>query len=119
MTPKALQQFRARLPDCELALYADIRSGTVLLKDGVLRYPQEYLDALCACAALLYRDSPEFDGAVADPILFFGPTGGRAFFRAPDDPSEALCCICGPGTDVSVLLEEGRALLSPEGSLAP
>lgn len=118
MTPKALAEFRARLPACELAVYADIRSGTVLLKDGVLRYPQEYLDALCECAALLFRDNPEFDGTAADPIFFFGPTGGRAFFRAPDDPTEALCCICGSDTDISVLLEEGRALLQPDGALS-
>jgi len=114
MTPKALAEFRTRLPECELAVYADIRSGTVLLKDGVLRYPQEYLDALCECAGLLFRENPEFDGAPTDPILFFGPTGGRAFFRAPDDPSEALCCIIGVGTDVSALLREGRALLAPQ-----
>lgn len=118
MTPQALAEFRAKLPACELAVYADIRSGTVLLTDGVLRYPQEYLDALCECAAQLFRGDPEFDGAKADPILFFGPTGGRAFFRAPDDPTEALCCICGSDTDVSVLLEEGRALLMPGGAVS-
>ncbi len=113
MTPKALEEFRAKLPECELAVYADIRSGTVLLKDGILRYPQEYLDALCECAAQLFRDDPEFDGATADPILFFGPTGGRAFFRTPDEPSEALCCICGSEVDVATLLREGRALVAP------
>lgn len=118
MTPKALAEFRAGLPECELAVYADIRSGTVLLKDGVLRYPQEYLDALCSCAAMLFRDNPEFDGAAADPILFFGPTGGRAFFRAPDDPTEALCCICGSGTDIALLLQSARALLAPDGGAA-
>lgn len=116
MTPKALADFRERLPDCELAVYADIGSGTVLLSNGTLRYPQEYLDALCECAAQLFRQGVEFEGASADPILFFGPTGGRAFFRSPQDPSEALCCICGPATDVSRLLDLARELFA--GGLA-
>lgn len=118
MTPKALAEFRARVPACELAVYADIRSGTVLLSDGILRYPQEYLDALSACAALLFRSNPSFDEAAVDPILFFGPTGGRAFFRAPDDPTEALCLICGKTTDITALLAEGRAFLAPDEATA-
>ncbi|MEM6609804.1 MAG: hypothetical protein AAF689_14645 [Pseudomonadota bacterium] len=113
MTPEALADFRAQLPQCELAVYADIRSGTVLLTDGALRYPQEYLDALSECAAQLFAEAPAFDDHVIDPVLIFGPTGGRAFFCSSVDPSEALCCLFGTGADITKLLAAGRALVSP------
>ncbi|MEM9318840.1 MAG: hypothetical protein AAGA70_07505 [Pseudomonadota bacterium] len=112
MTSVDLADFRAQLPQCELAVYADIGSGTVLLTDGSLRYPQEYLDALCECAAQLFRGDPAFDGQATDPIMVFGPTGGRVFFRAPSDPTEALCCICGPETDVTMLITAARRMLA-------
>lgn len=112
MTPKALAEFRDQLPDCELVVYADIGSGTVLLRDGALRYPQEYLDALCSCAAQIFRGGPSYDGVALDPVLFFGPTGGRAFFQSSADPSAALCCIVGPDVDVASFLQAGRALMA-------
>ena len=109
MTPRALSEFRAKLPDCELAVYADIGSGTVLSADGALRYPQEYLDALCACAAELFsEDASEQD---SDHVMFMSATGSRAWFRSANVPNEALCCICAPGVDLARLITASRGVL--------
>lgn len=116
MTPNELSQFRSRLPHCELAVYADIRSRLVLATDGALRYPQEYLDALCACAAQLFEGIPDYAGQAVEQVLFLGPTGGRAFFRAESQPDEALCCIFGPGAGVAELTAQAGAALSAGGA---
>lgn len=112
MTPQALRAFRAKLPDCDLAVYADLGARTVLGADSALRVPQEYLDALCDCAAFLFAaaEAPS-DGAVEE-ILFLGPTGGRGFFRSAADPGEALCLICAPDADLARLAAAARAALA-------
>jgi hypothetical protein len=109
MTPSALAELRARLPACELAVYADYGSGTVLGADGAFQYPQEYLDALCQCAARLFGEADlELDHAT-----FLSPTGGRVFMRASDSSTEALCCICAPDAELSKLLNEIRDGMNP------
>lgn len=116
MTPQALKAFRIRVPDCELAVYADLGSGTVLGADAGLRYPQEYLDALCTCAAALFDAAPQDGAAPVDHVLFLGPTGGRGFFRRIDEPGEALCCICAPDVRAERLIVEARVALAKGGS---
>lgn len=121
MTPQALKAFRLRVPDCELAVYADLGSGTVLGADGALRYPQEYVDALCASAAALFAAAPEGaqpDGRTAsvDHVLVQGPAGCRGFFRRLDEPGEALCCICAPAVDTMRLIAEARVALAKAGA---
>ncbi|MBF9035443.1 hypothetical protein HKCCE2091_14445 [Rhodobacterales bacterium HKCCE2091] len=111
MTPRALSEFRSRLPGCDLVVYADIASRTVLASDGALRYPQEYLDALCLSAAELLAPGSGLGGEPAAEVLFLTETGARAFFRAPDATGESLCCICAPEIDVTDLRREARAAL--------
>ena len=113
MTPTALNAFRRKLADCELAVYVDLQSCTVLSSDGALRFPQEYLDVICACAADLFEAAPEAAGPV-EHVLFFSPTGSRSFFRNVADPNEALCCICSADADVKTLIENARAALVGE-----
>lgn len=116
MTPEALRRFRARLPDCDLAVYADLGARTVLAADGALRVPQEYLDALCDCGAVLFAAADAAEaGRGGDPaceVVFLGPTGGRGFFRLPEEPGEALCCIFAPETDLRRLAAEAQAALA-------
>ncbi len=113
MTPNALNAFRRAVADCELAVYVDLGSRTVLSSDGALHYPQEYLDALCASAASLFAAAPEKEGPV-EHVLFVSPTGSRGFFRNLADPSEALCCICAAEVDTQSLIEKARAALDDE-----
>lgn len=115
MTPSALADFRSRLPDCELVVFADIGSRTVLGSDGALRYPQEHLDALCDTAAELFRDGPDLGAGPVEHVMFVSATGSRVFLRAANSPREALCCIGAPAMDFTVLLAEGRAALAGNG----
>lgn len=111
MTPNDLREFRTGIPACELALYADIGSRTVLGTNSVLRYPQEYLDALCGCAAELFHAVPDDGHSPAEHVILFGPTGGRAFVRSPAEPNEVLCCICSTDVAADRLLSAARAAL--------
>lgn len=114
MTPHALNAFRSRVAECELAVYVDLHSRTVLSSDGALQFPQEYLDALCACAADLFAAAPEGAGPV-EHVLFVSPTGSRSFFRNPADPNEALCCIGAAEVAVEPLIVAARAALAGAG----
>ncbi len=111
MTTDDLARLRADLPECELALFADIGSGTVLAVASALKHPQEDLDALCAEAARLFADSGAFAGAEAECAVLLTATGCRAFFRDPAEPGEALCCLCAPGVAPERLLAAGRGAL--------
>ncbi|KAB2886447.1 MAG: hypothetical protein F9K34_02255 [Albidovulum sp.] len=113
MTPSALNAFRRKLTDCELAVYVDLESRTVLSSDGALHFPQEYLDALCACAADLLASGPKREGPV-EHVLFLSPTGSRMFFRNLAEPNEALCCICAAEVAVGTLIDTARAALAGE-----
>jgi hypothetical protein len=111
MTPHILASLRRAVPACTLVVWADIGKGTVLAADGNLAYPQEYLDALADCAALLLHiPGPGTEGG-ARSAVFVGPTGSRIFFGMPDAPSEALCCLCSPVADAGALLETIRSVM--------
>lgn len=116
MTPDALGKLRGRLSDCDVLIYADLHSRTVLSTDGAVRHPQEQLDALCHAAADLFAASEGTRSDGLPHIFFLSPTGGRAFFRNTKEPSEALCCIFGPDADVDTLFREIRAALPGEGA---
>ncbi|MEM7074047.1 MAG: hypothetical protein AAGA28_04495 [Pseudomonadota bacterium] len=116
MTPLALQKLRARVPGCELLVYTDLQSRTVLGSDGALRYPQEHLDALCLCAADLFDVTGHAPKGPFSHALFFGAGGGRGFFRNGADPGEALCCICALSVDVDQLVQVMNEALGAESS---
>lgn len=111
MTADDLARLRADVPECELALFADIESGTVLAVASALKHPQEDLDALCTEAARLFADSGTFEDAEPECAVLLTATGCRAFFRDPAEPGEALCCLCAPGVPPERLLEAGRGAL--------
>ena len=116
MTPDTLAQLRDRLPDCELVLYADIASKTVLASDARLVHPQENLDTICACAKA-FLNAPRLDShEVTDEVVFRTPTSIRVFMRAVADPHEALACVCGPEADLDAVLTTFREAL---GDAAP
>ncbi len=113
MTPSALNAFRKKLADCDLAVYVDLGSRTVLSSDGALHYPQEFLDALGASAADLFEAAPKVERPV-EHVLFLSPTGCRGFFRGPSDPNEALCCICSAEVSMEQLIDNARSALAGE-----
>jgi hypothetical protein len=112
MTPDTLAQLRTRLADCELVLYADIASRTVLASDARLNHPQENLDKICACARA-FLDAPRLASQeVTSEAVFRTPTSTRVFMRARVDPREALACVCGPHVDLAAVLGTMREALA-------
>lgn len=112
MTPDTLAQLRSRLPACELILYADIASGTVLASNARLVHPQENLDTICACAKAFLNAPRLASHEVTDEAIFKTPTSIRVFMRAVADPHEALACVCGPDADLDSILTLFREALS-------
>jgi hypothetical protein len=108
MTPDRLAAVRARIPDCALAIWADMETSTVLAGDADLHYPQEHLDALGDCAAMLLGLPGLGDGPQPDDAIFLGPTGSYGFLRIPGAAGEALCCLCGPMLDPDALIQAIR-----------
>lgn len=112
MTPDILRRLRKRLPDCELVLYADIASGTVLASDARLVHPQENLDTICTCARAFLNAPRLASHDLTNEAVFQTPTAKRVFLRAFADPCEALACICGPESDLAEVLAAMRAALA-------
>jgi hypothetical protein len=112
MTPDTLAQLRKRLPDCELVLYADIASGTVLASDARLVHPQENLDVICGCARAFLNAPRLASHDLTAEALFRTPTSTRIFLRSLADPHEALACVCGPRADLKTVLETLRSALA-------
>ncbi|MEM7722239.1 MAG: hypothetical protein AAF376_07675 [Pseudomonadota bacterium] len=111
MTPQTLSDIKSRMPGCALAVWADLASGTVLAGTGDLDYPQEYLDALGACAIAVLGVPDPLDAAPVDAAVIFGPTCSYAFHRNPDAADEALCFLCAPASDAEALVASVKAAL--------
>jgi hypothetical protein len=111
MTPDTLRHLRRRLADCELVLYADISSGTVLAADSRLVYPQENLDTISDCARAFLSAPRLASHDLTSEAVFQTPTATRVFMRARADENEALVAVCGPRTDLAHVLQEMSAAL--------
>lgn len=92
MPAEALIRLRSELPDCELAMLADLGSRTVLGWDGALKFPQEQLDSLAATAAELLARAEAADTAIVST-----PTEARVFIRAPGGGARR-CALSRPPT---------------------
>ncbi|MDG4647764.1 hypothetical protein P6F26_04865 [Roseibacterium sp. SDUM158017] len=112
MTPETLRHLRKRLADCELILYADITSGTVLASDSRLIYPQENLDTICTCAKAFLSAPRLASHDLTNEAVFQTPTATRVFMRAHSDDNEALAAVCGPKTDLAHVMHEMRGALA-------
>lgn len=118
MTPvinsETLAKFRAQVPACSLAIWSDIRSGTVLAVDGSLDYPQEYLDAFSALATdtLSLPAPPDADGSC---VLTFSTTGLQVFAKGAAMPDVALTCLAPLDADVRQIECAAMSLVSSSG----
>lgn len=101
MTPETFSQFREAHPECALLVLSDTRSGTVLVSDGALAYPQEYLDTISATA----RETLKTSGAQRSWAVFLAPNGVHLFQRVAQLGNVALTCLITPGADVDTMHE--------------
>ncbi|ABD57064.1 hypothetical protein [Jannaschia sp. CCS1] len=111
MTSEALAEFRVQVPACQLALWSDIRSGTVLAVDGTLDHPQEYLDAFSSMAAqALSLPGPRSDEAAC--TFAANATGLHLFVTGAAIPGVALTCVMALDADVDQIEDAAVSFLS-------
>lgn len=99
-----LDALRRTCTAVETVVYMDLRSGTVLGRSAALDIPQELLDGLATLSSdLLGGANGETDEAV-----LLKPGEALVMRRAPANAGEALCLVCAPDADVSVVLDGAR-----------
>ncbi|MEO1640654.1 MAG: hypothetical protein AAFU41_15540 [Pseudomonadota bacterium] len=113
MVVDELDALREKFDGCDTLAFADLSTQMILVTNSGSTLRREALDNLCAEAALVL-------GSKGDPALGQNPTNqaivlnkraARIFVRSAAEPSDALCCICGPETDIAGLTAEATACL--------
>ncbi|MEL7150688.1 MAG: hypothetical protein AAGK71_08140 [Pseudomonadota bacterium] len=113
-----LDAMRADVRGCSLVAYADLTSQLVLCTSAAAKPAQEEMNALSQAAQLAldgaYAESaaPSWGGqAPAEVSVLMTGSDARLFLRAPENPAEALMCVCAPDTDLEAAVTQGRATL--------
>lgn len=111
VTTKVLASFRSQVPECNLALWSDIRSGTVLSVDAALDYPQEYLDAFSnmATQALSLPRRTDQDGTC---VIAANASGLQLFATGIAMPGVALTCLASLDADIANIQSAALSLVS-------
>ena len=109
MTEIDLAEFRARMAGCELVMFADIATQTILASDCAIKLGQEHLDHLCSKARAVFG----IDACASITSVYLErPTGKTVIVRRDGNGSEVLCSVFGPTTDLSGVVEMAGKLLS-------
>lgn len=113
MQTQDLDSLVEKHPDCIIAAYADIGTGITLLTNSVRAFPREALDEMCVEAALTLGivDAPPLGSATCTEAIKAAKSALHVYLRAPDDPTDALICLCRPTISLALFLEDARACL--------
>lgn len=111
LSPKALAAFRADNPMCTLAIWSDIRAGTVLAVDATLEVPQEYLDAFSATASQVLA-APCVPHAEDTCVLLANDIGLQVFAQSQALPYVALICVTPAHAQAGALQRAATAFLA-------
>lgn len=114
-----LDAIRAEMQGCTLVAYADLSSQLVLCTSAAAKPAQEEMNALSK-AAQLALDGAYAEGAApswnatapAELSVLMTGSEARLFLRAPENPVEALMCVCAPDTDLEAAVTQARAALA-------
>ena len=116
-----LDALREQFPDCLAVAYADISSGIVLCVSAREKHPQEHLDSLCTTAADLFNGATAgtFSTALtsdADALFEEGLVLTQSetclFLRSPQDPKEAMFCVCSARIDLDAFKARAKQQLN-------
>lgn len=102
-------------PDCIIASYADMGTGITLTTSGKL-FPREALDEMCVEAALTLGTphAPPLGAVACAEAVKADKQALHVYLRAPDEPTDALICLCRPTIPLERFLEDARACLNAE-----
>lgn len=115
MTTTNLSRLRTCIDGCELVVLADISTKTVLAWDGVLRLPQEHLDAICDLADEIFLIDAGADASQPETAVLARQSGVRVFVRSPEDPAEVLCAVLSASADAAQAIEACASFFEPSG----
>ena len=113
MQTDVLDGLAKKHPDCIIAAYADIGTGIALVTNSGKTFPREALDELCVEAALTLgtKDAPPLGAIPSDEAIKIDDTALFVYLRAPDEPTDALICMCRPTIALDDFLNDARACL--------
>ncbi len=116
MRTEDLDGLTAAYPDCFIAAYADIDTGITLLTNSGDAFPREALDELCVEASLTLGSAtaPPLGALPCDSAIKADDTAVFIYLRAPDEPTDALICMCRPSVALEPFLAAARACLAPD-----
>lgn len=103
-----------KYPDCLVAAYADISTGVTLLTPTDSTIPREAFDELCAEAALTLGtgDTPSLGAEPCPHAIKVDETAVFVYLRAPDEPGDALICMCRHTVPLAAFIADAQACFS-------
>ncbi len=104
MVQDALDKVCNGTEGCESLAFVDLSTRMVLVANADTPESQDTLNLLCAEAAVLLNEGQIAMAATAEHV--------HVFLRSAADPSDALCCICAPGTDFAAFVPVAQACLA-------
>lgn len=113
MVSDDLDALHSKFPSCETLAFADLSTNMILVTNTESPQQREALDTLCAEAALTLGsvDNPSIGDTTSDAAFIATKDQIKIFLRAENEPSDVLCCICGPDLDIPAFLSEARPCL--------
>ncbi len=111
MVAKLLDALTVRFGACRIAAYADLSSNMVLVTNSGVTAPRETLNALCREAAATLAAAALPDPSECDVAVTIAGRYTGVFLRLPEEPSDALCCLCDDLIDLASFVPEARACL--------
>ncbi|MEM7752155.1 MAG: hypothetical protein AAF230_02010 [Pseudomonadota bacterium] len=113
-----LDAMRADVQGCALVAYTDLSSSLVLCTSAASKPVQEEMNALSQ-AAQLALDGAYAEGAAphwggsppAEVSVLMTGAEARLFLRSPNNPAEALVCVCAADIDLDAAVRQAQATL--------
>lgn len=108
-----LDALQNKFDGCETIAFADLSTQMILVTNSSTEYRRETLDQLCAEAALTLggRNKPMLGDQSGNAAFVTTKSQLRIFLRASQEPSDVLCCVCAPDTEIDAFLADARACL--------
>lgn len=116
MRSQDLDSLAEAYPDCLIAAFADISVGIALRTAAGTDVPREALDELCAEAGLTLGQTENPDLGQVPAMMAVKAVEGAIFvyMRTPEDPGDALICMCRDTIALDAFLGDARAALGGE-----
>ena len=107
-----LDSLRKDVPGCEVVAYADIDAGLVLVASSDSSPRRELLDELCGVAVRHFAKAA-YPGLEAPDMALERSHNKpvQVFLRNLTEPTEVVCAICKPDTDLDAYITNARDLL--------